>query len=339
MVDVAELKWLLCEAGPNFAGQSASSTGKNESRSAIALRTGVARKSERATDGDRGAPLLAREHAEIADGKSTDEMRRDSEEVGGEAATKPTIYLRIGQIEGVVNEIEKALIRSGRGLYRRGGLIVATSFDKMQVWNGGTVEVQIIEERENYALLEDIETVVVLLKFDGRAQEWRPTRPPPLLAHTLKQRRYRLRLPNLVALVNCPTIMANGRLMLEPGFDPLTGILFDPRNVEFPPVPDQPDKAMAHAALEKIDRLIRTFDFVSKDDKAVARSALLTGVARPGLPTAPLHGFDAPGPGAGKSQARRHRLHSRRRPRGWGHRAGRNPGGGGEALRNPASAR
>ena len=58
------------------------------------------------------------------------------------------------------------------------------------------------------------------------------------LALTLKQRRIRLRLPNLVSLVNCPTIRANGELMTEPGFDPDIGILFDPRGVKFPRVPD-----------------------------------------------------------------------------------------------------
>jgi hypothetical protein len=108
-------------------------------------------------------------------------------------------------------------------------------------------------------LLEDIEAVVVLLKFDARAEEWRPTPPTMRLGLTLKQRRHRLRLPNLAALVNCPTIMANGKLLVEPGFDPSTGILFDPRGFKFPRVPDKPDKAMAQPALEQVDRLLRTF--------------------------------------------------------------------------------
>ena len=55
-------------------------------------------------------------------------------------------------------------------------------------------------------------------------------------------------------------------------------------------------------ALARILRLVETFDFVSKDDKAVALSLILTAIARPGLPTAPLHGFDAPVAGSGKSK-------------------------------------
>jgi hypothetical protein len=167
IVDVAELEWLICEVGPKFAGQSARATGKNESRSAIALRTGVVRKAAGATEDDTGTAPLAHQDPETADGTSTEglaagkrEKRRGSDEVGGEAATdRPTIWLRVGQTERVVDEIEAALIASGRGLYRRGGLIVATGFDRMQTWDGNTVEVQIIEERENFALLEDIDCI------------------------------------------------------------------------------------------------------------------------------------------------------------------------------------
>ena len=148
------------------------------------------------------------------------------------------------------------------------------------------------------SLLEDIEAAA---KF-ARTKTRKRTPPPVKLALTLKQRRHRLRLPNLVAVVNCPTIKANGQLLTEPGFDGATGILFDPHGVAFPPVPDQPTKATAELALKRLSRLIETFDFVSKDDLAVALSLILTAIARPGLPNAPLHGFDAPAAGAGKSK-------------------------------------
>jgi hypothetical protein len=215
---------------------------------------------------------------------------------------RPTIELRIGETERVVDEIEAALIGSRRGLYRRGGLVVATGFDRMQTWDGKTVEVQIIEERDNYALLEDIEAAAEFAVFDGNTKALKPASPSMKLALTLKQRRHRLRLPNLAALINCPTIRANGQLMTEPGFDPDTGILFDPRGLVFPPVPDKPTKAVAQTALATISRLVETFDFVTRDDRAVALSLILTAIVRSGLPTAPMHGFDAPVAGSGKSK-------------------------------------
>ena len=191
------------------------------------------------------------------------------------------IDLRIGETERIVDEIENALIDSDRGLYRRGGLIVSTGFDKMQTWDGRTIEVQIIEERSNYALLEDIEAVASLREIHTRNQEVARTPPPLTLAITLKQRTNRLRLPNLVSVINCPTIKANGELIAEPGFYAEIGILFDPRGVKFPLMPSQPGKAAAMTAMARIMRLISTFDFVSPDDKAVALSLIMTAIARP----------------------------------------------------------
>jgi putative DNA primase/helicase len=237
--------------------------------------------------------------------RPSEDARVLSQEQGRVSAAghnRPTIELRIGETERIVDEIEVALIRSDRDLYRRGGLIVSTGFDKMQTWDGRTIEVQIIEERGNYALLEDIDAAAVFTKFDALAMKWHRAPPNLPMALTLKQRTNRLRLPNLVSVVNCPTIKANGELMAEPGFYDDVGILFDPRGVKFPQVHPRPNRAMAEIALAQINRLVRSFDFVSPDDKAVALSLILTAVARPGLPTAPLHGFDAPVAGAGKSK-------------------------------------
>jgi hypothetical protein len=158
LVDVADLRWLICEAGPKFAGQSATATDRDEGRSAIAIRAGAVPKAGGATDNDMGAALLVHEDPEVADGTCIKglpgerEMRPVFDKAGRQPATgRPTIRLVVGETERVVDEIEAALIASGRGLYRRAGLIVAPGFDKMQTWDGDTVEVQIIEERENYA--------------------------------------------------------------------------------------------------------------------------------------------------------------------------------------------
>ena len=51
---------------------------------------------------------------------------------------KKEIVLRVGETERIVDEIETALIAARRGLYRRGGLIVATAFDEIQTWDGKT---------------------------------------------------------------------------------------------------------------------------------------------------------------------------------------------------------
>ena len=164
-----------------------------------------------------------------------------------------------------------------------------------------TVVGQIIEERGEHALCEDAETVAKFLKFDKKKGKLVPAPAPMSLIRTLKDRKHRLRLPVLVGVVNCPSISATGALLDKPGYDPKTGVLYDPLGVVFPHVPSRPSKLEAKAALKRILRLFQTFDFVSEDDRAVALSQTFTAVARRGLPFAPLHGFDGPVAGSGKS--------------------------------------
>jgi hypothetical protein len=115
----------------------------------------------------------------------------------------PTITLRVGQTERIVNELEDLLIASDRGLYQRGGVIVSTGFTKMKTWDKKDVIVQVIEERGNYAMLEDMQAVANFLGFDKKGK-LRPVNPPMALAHTLKDRKSRLRFPIITGIVTCP---------------------------------------------------------------------------------------------------------------------------------------
>ena len=217
-----------------------------------------------------------------------------------ELRTAP-IELHVGETEQVVNEIERRLVASKRGLYQRGGGVVCTGSAKMPTADGGEVITQIIASRGDYALVEDAEAVAKFIKFNAKGEAKQC--PPPLsLIYTLKDRGYRLRFPVLAGIVNCPSITVDGQLLDQPGYDPKTGVLFDPLGVEFPRVPDRTSRQQAEKALKRLERLIETFDFVSDDDKAVALSLFLTIIARRGLAFAPLHGFDAPVAGSGKSK-------------------------------------
>src|SRR6185312_17060747 len=99
--------------------------------------------------------------------------------------------------------------------------------------------------------------------FDKRQGKPVPCGPPESLVLTLRERKSRLRLPTLAGVFNCPSISADGRLLDQPGYDPATGILYDPGGVAFPRAPDFPTPAMTDAALKRILRLIETFTFAS----------------------------------------------------------------------------
>ena len=125
------------------------------------------------------------------------------------------------------------------------------------------------------------------------------------LIRTLKDRKHRLRLPVLVGIVNCPSISADEEVARSAGLRPGDRRpIPDPLGVIFPRLsPPCPTGARPSTALDRILQLLETFDFVGHDDdRAVALSLIFTAIARRrGLPHAPLHGFDAPVAGSGKS--------------------------------------
>jgi hypothetical protein len=94
----------------------------------------------------------------------------------------------------------------------------------------------------------------------------------------------------------------DGSILSAPGYDERTGLLFEPRGVTFPAIPDQPTHADAENALASLCHLLKDFPFEEPYDKAVALSAILTACVRRSLPTAPMHIFDAPEAGSGKSK-------------------------------------
>ena len=238
-----------------------------------------------------------------------EEMRRYDEEHAwtpkrgngaGDATNRPTVKIIVGETERAVDELEALLVASDRSLYQRGGLIVSTGFAKMLTWDGKQIIGQAIETRGDYALAEDAEAVAKFVRLNDKGELY-PCSPPMALIRTFKDRKLRLRLPMLAGIVNCPSIAVDGTLLDRPGYDSATGVLYDPLGVTFPRIPDLPTHAGAEAAMKRILRLLETFDFKTDDDRAVAISLILSAVARRGLPFVPLHGFDAPVAGSGKS--------------------------------------
>lgn len=106
--------------------------------------------------------------------------------------------------------------------------------------------------------------------------------------------------PFLKAIVHVPILTRDGRLITKPGYDPET-CLFLALNGEWPLPASEPDRAAAIGAREILENFMRHFPFASDADRAVALSATLTSITRGMYPTAPMHCFDAPTAGTGKS--------------------------------------
>jgi putative DNA primase/helicase len=213
------------------------------------------------------------------------------------------IRIAAGEIERIVDETELALIKAGRGLYQRDGKIVFVSYSPARTSKGeDTLTIQIIERGE-HALLLDMSAAANFEKFDKRANKWVSADPSMTIVLALQQHGLgKLRFPVLHGVVTAPTMRSDGSLLSMPGHDAATGLLFDPRGAVFPKIPDRPTRADAESAFALLNGLIGTFPFETKNDRAVALSAILTACVRRSLPTAPLHAISAPTAGNGKGK-------------------------------------
>ena len=112
----------------------------------------------------------------------------------------------------------------------------------------------------------------------------------------LKKRR---RLKPLKAAISVPTIRPDGFLLIKPGYDKESQIFLDLKEPAI--VPESPTIEDCKNALEIILYPFKDFPFCSQLDKAVLLAAVLTGVLRPALPTAPASVVESPDVGSGKT--------------------------------------
>jgi putative DNA primase/helicase len=215
---------------------------------------------------------------------------------------RPSITLKAGDTERIVNESEAALINAGRGLYQRANQIVFVGDAPALAAHGKEITTQRILERGEHALLEDLSIAAHFEKYHARAKEFITVDPPLSIVQTLRERVGRLKFPILSGIINAPTLREDGSILSKTGYDVATGLLFDPLGVEFPAIPHKPTRADAQKAYGLLLELIGTFDFVEEYDRSVALSAMLTACVRRSLPTAPAHVFTAPVAGSGKSK-------------------------------------
>lgn len=158
---------------------------------------------------------------------------------------------------------------------------------------------------------------------DGSLREI-PIQPPGWVAKTYTARSsWRLR--DLAGIVETPTIRRDGTLLETHGYDPASGLLYEPardpqdRSVAliFPrvlgevppgsppgadPVASTVDYDAARVAAGVLQDLLADFPFVADHDRSAALAALITPLVRSAIPgPCPLFGVTATTPGSGKS--------------------------------------
>lgn len=223
----------------------------------------------------------------------------EEEEPGGDG--RPVIRIYAGFLHETVDMAEGALMQAGLGYYQRGSMVVRPAMVPVAISDGRKIDAPRLVDVKAHHMAEAFTRAANWKRFDKREGKWLQTDCPHKIAETFLVREGQWRLPVLTGIINCPTLRPDGSILDLPGYDAQTGLLFEPQDVRFPALPRDPDRATAVRALGFLNDLISTFPFVTDADRSVALSGILTALIRRSLPTAPLHGFNAPTAGTGKS--------------------------------------
>ncbi len=214
---------------------------------------------------------------------------------------RPLIRMHAGLMPETIDLAEGALLASGLAYYQRGSMIVRPSMTPVAISGGRQIDAPRLVEVKAHHMAEVFTLCAHWERLDKRTDRWVRTDCPMRLAETYLAREGNWRLWVLTGLINSPTLREDGSILDQPGHDAQTGLLFDPQGQRFPALLRDPDRDSALRALGYIKDLIATFPFVTPADRSVALSAILTTLIRRSLPTAPLHAFNAPSAGSGKS--------------------------------------
>lgn len=125
--------------------------------------------------------------------------------------------------------------------------------------------------------------------------------PPDALLKQIIAQGDRRKLKPLAGVITGPTIRLDGSLLMAPGYDPETQLLFDPVGEAIPEIPSHPTLEQAQDALTTLMRPFETFPFVDANARGALLAGLLTAAVRAVIPTAPAFAPDAPIQGSGKS--------------------------------------
>jgi len=135
---------------------------------------------------------------------------------------------------------------------------------------------------------------------DNGEGEHVPSHPTSWLVAAIHARGEWSGIRHLYGVSDAPVLRADGSISQEPGYDPITSVLYEPATV-FPVIPDALTLDDAQAAVLELLEVVCDFRFEAEEHKAAWLAGLLTPLARFAFdgPT-PLFLIDANVRGAGK---------------------------------------
>lgn len=221
-----------------------------------------------------------------------------------------------GGLPEATDEAEAALIQHDAGIYQRSGYLCRISHQQAATVRGitrprGAVT---INPFDRDAMLDKLNRFIHWEKWNEKAHDYKRCHAPAAIAQTLLARSGSWKFSPLISVVSAPTLRPDGSILDQPGYDKDTGLFFDAKKENFPPIPTNPTREQGQAALKYLNEELfdrpclnserqedQGFSFTEDSDRSAAMAALLTALVRPSLPTAPIFLEKATRPGSAKT--------------------------------------
>ena len=225
---------------------------------------------------------------------------------------RPVIQIVGGQRPRILAELESALLTSGLPIFSRGNSLVEPVAEIMLAADGRQTVAAQLCELDVDSLTNMAAEAATFQQHSGKRKKWIDIDPPAHIIRGMLTKSRAQKFPRVSGIITTPTLRADGSLLGEPGYDPDTQLYLLPI-FQLPPIPDQPSKDDARAALDKLIDLLSEFSFKGtrghherdaqekRLNRAIALSGILTALVRGSLPTAPMHLVRAHAPATGKS--------------------------------------
>lgn len=217
---------------------------------------------------------------------------------------KVTLNVIAGELPELCDAAETALIEHEPDLYQRNGSLVRAVISRAETVHGiqrpgGKI---LIAPLDADALLDRLNKHIRWQRWSERKSDWVACNAPRSVAALVLSRYGLWRFNPLVGVITSPALRPDGSVIERPGYDPATGLLWVSHGVAYPTIPPRPTREQGRAALDLLlNEVLSGFPFAEPHDRSAALSAILTACVRHSLQFAPLHAFDAPRAGSGKS--------------------------------------
>jgi hypothetical protein len=220
----------------------------------------------------------------------------------GPPGQRPIVRTGGGHLPEAVDEAERILIARDPEVYAFGDQVVRPALRPIRIADDKTtIGLRLVPIGPDH-MADRFSRLIDFRRLNAKTQEWVSIDCPHNIATTYLARVGLWRLPQLTALATCPLLLADGRILDKPGYDPASGILFDAQRTSFPSVPRRPTREHAAEALEFLMASFAEYPFCDDPSKSVLRSLLLSTVSRFAYEFVPCHAFDATSAGTGKSK-------------------------------------